>query len=120
MYNDDVRLLVDNAGMYDAWAEETEPGASHNYVSIIGCKFNDCVHNGLVPAKHLRNTGLTLNRPEPRDEEEEISVYSVGGYAHSGRRQGHRGLPQRRAQGHWHRAEHLGYTTHYGIGRPSF
>lgn len=79
MFEDDVRLLVDNAGMYDAWAEETEPGASHNYVSIIGCKFNDRVHNGLMPAERLRDLGEALNHPEPQDDEEKITVYSVGG-----------------------------------------
>ncbi|MDO4897666.1 MAG: tyramine oxidase subunit B [Rothia sp. (in: high G+C Gram-positive bacteria)] len=79
MFDQDVRLLVDNARMYDAWAEETEPGASHNYVSIIGCKFNDRIHNGLMPAERLRDLGEALNHPTPEDEEEKITVYSVGG-----------------------------------------
>lgn len=79
MFGPDVRKLVDNAGMYDAWAEETEPGKSHNYVSIIGCKFNDRIHNGLMEASELRDLGHALNHPAPEDEEEKITVYSVGG-----------------------------------------
>lgn len=79
MFDEDVRLLVDNAGMYDAWAEETEPGKSHNYVSIVGCKFNDRIQNGLMPADRLRDMGEALNHPAPEDDEEKITVYSVGG-----------------------------------------
>ncbi|WP_326503366.1 tyramine oxidase subunit B [Rothia nasimurium] len=79
MFEPDVRKLVDNAGMYDAWAEETEPGKSHNYVSIVGCKFNDRIHNGLMAPEELRDMGEALNHPAPEDDEEKITVYSVGG-----------------------------------------
>lgn len=69
LLEDDVRLLVDNTDMYAAWAEEAEPDASHNCVPIIGCKFNDRVHNGLMPAERLRDLGEALNHAEPQNEE---------------------------------------------------
>ncbi|MFW0183379.1 hypothetical protein ACN082_07720 [Rothia sp. CCM 9417] len=79
MFGPEVGKLVDNAGMYHAWAEETEPGKSHNHLSIIGCKFNDSIHNGQMDTSELRGMGLALKHPAPEDEEEKITVYSVGG-----------------------------------------
>lgn len=53
--------------MYHAWAEGTEPGKSHNHLSIIGCKFNDRIHNGQMDTSELRGMGLALKHPAPED-----------------------------------------------------
>ncbi|MGB5998098.1 MAG: tyramine oxidase subunit B [Marinomonas sp.] len=76
---DDVRKVLDNPGLYDAWYEEA-PKPSHMYIPIIGCRFLDMVEEGLMNKDSLEDLGAIAAGAAPgRNNEEEIIILSVGG-----------------------------------------
>ncbi|MEL0635710.1 MULTISPECIES: tyramine oxidase subunit B [Marinomonas] len=76
---DDVRKILDNPGLYDAWYEEA-PKPSHMYIPIIGCRFLDMVEEGLMSKDSLEDLGAIAAGAAPgRLNDEEIIILSVGG-----------------------------------------
>lgn len=79
MEADDVRKVVDNAGLYEAWFEEL-PKPAHNVVPIIGVKFMDMIHEGTMRRDQLEDIGPIVAGEAPgRLNDEEIIIMSVGG-----------------------------------------
>ncbi|MGA9869542.1 MAG: tyramine oxidase subunit B [Rhodococcus sp. (in: high G+C Gram-positive bacteria)] len=75
----DVRKVVDNVRLYQAWAEETG-SPSHNTIPIIGCKFMDMIEDGSMRADDLVDLGAIAAGEAPgRRTEDEIVLFSVGG-----------------------------------------
>ena len=73
------RLVVDNMKLYDAWAEEF-PYPSFGANNIIGSKFTDMVHDGLITRDDIYDLGdIIFGKRAGRESEDQIIVYSVGG-----------------------------------------
>ncbi len=72
-------LVVDNIKLYEAWAEEF-PYPSFGANNIIGSKFTDMVHDGLILMEDITDLGdIISGKHEGRIDDEQIFVYSVGG-----------------------------------------
>ncbi|MBR1451420.1 MAG: ornithine cyclodeaminase [Lachnospiraceae bacterium] len=72
-------LVVDNIKLYQAWAEEF-PYPSFGANNIIGSKFTDMVHDGLISMDDIVDLGdIISGKHKGRVSDEEIFVYSVGG-----------------------------------------
>ncbi len=75
----DVRKVVDNTGLYEAWAAEV-PAPTHHHVPIIGCKFMDLIAAGRMRPEELEDLGAIVAGATPgRENDEEIIILSVGG-----------------------------------------
>ena len=73
------RLVVDNMKLYDAWSEEF-PYPSFGANNIIGSKFTDMVHDGLISREEIYDLGdIILGKREGRKDDDQIIVCSVGG-----------------------------------------
>ena len=73
------RLVVDNMKLYDAWSEEF-PYPSFGANNIIGSKFTDMVHDGLISREEIYDLGdIILGKREGRKDDEQIIICSVGG-----------------------------------------
>jgi N-[(2S)-2-amino-2-carboxyethyl]-L-glutamate dehydrogenase len=78
MLGDDVRKVLDNTRMYQAWADEGYP--SHQRVSLIGCKFVDLRHDGTLRPDDLVDLGAVVAGDTiGRRSDDDIVVLSVGG-----------------------------------------
>ena len=72
-------LVVDNIKLYEAWAEEF-PYPSFGANNIIGSKFTDMVHDGLLSMDEITDLGdIISGKRKGRMSDEQIFVYSVGG-----------------------------------------
>ncbi|MFJ4444905.1 tyramine oxidase subunit B [Pseudomonas sp. NPDC089422] len=75
----DVRKVVDNTGLYEAWFEEL-PKPAHNHVPLVGVRFMDMIAEGSLPAEQLEDIGKIVAGVAPgRSNDEEIIIMSVGG-----------------------------------------
>ncbi|MFT6928251.1 MAG: ornithine cyclodeaminase/alanine dehydrogenase-like protein (mu-crystallin family) [Psychromonas sp.] len=75
----DVRKVLDNPGLYDAWFSEV-PKPAHQYIPIIGVRFLDMVEEGLIEKSELEDLGKIVSGAAPaRTNEDEIIILSVGG-----------------------------------------
>ncbi|MGJ7546856.1 tyramine oxidase subunit B [Pseudomonas alloputida] len=75
----DVRKVVDNTGLYEAWFEEL-PKPAHNHVPLVGVHFMDMIAEGSLPAEQLEDIGKIVAGVAPgRSNDEEIIIMSVGG-----------------------------------------
>lgn len=75
----DVRKVMDNIGLYEAWHEEA-PKPAHMYIPIIGCRFMDMIDEGLMTKEQLEDLGAIAAGDTPgRKNDNEIIVLSVGG-----------------------------------------
>ncbi|MEU7143402.1 tyramine oxidase subunit B [Nocardia sp. NPDC046473] len=75
----DVRKVVDNVRLYEAWAAETGY-PSHNTIPIIGCKFMDMIHDGAMRKDDLVDLGaIAAGAQVGRRDDDEIVLLSVGG-----------------------------------------
>lgn len=73
------KLVVDNAKLYEAWEEEY-PYPTYPQVQIVGTKFTDLVHDGLIQASDIIDiTDVIQGKHAGRENDDEIIVYSVGG-----------------------------------------
>lgn len=73
------KKVVDNMGLYDAWAEEF-PYPTFGDITIIGSKFTDMIHEGKLKREDVVNIGDILSgNAIGRRDEKEIILYSVGG-----------------------------------------
>lgn len=74
-----ARLVVDSMGLYHAWAEEY-PYPTFGPIDIVGCKFTDMIHDGMITEDQISDMGDILMGKKPkRTSDDEIVVYSVGG-----------------------------------------
>ena len=72
-------LVVDNANLYEAWEEEY-PYPKYPQVQIVGTKFTDLKHVGLISADDIIDiTDIIQGKHKGRESDDEIIVYSVGG-----------------------------------------
>ena len=79
MEQKDVRKVLDNTGLYQAWFEEV-PKPAHNHIPIIGARFMDMVEEGLISMDDLEDLSNIVTGATPgRQNDEEIIVMSVGG-----------------------------------------
>ena len=79
MQASDVRKVLDNPGMYEAWFEEV-PKPAHNTIPLIGVKFLDLVAEGKLAHDHLEDLGKIIVKQAPaRQNDDEIILMSVGG-----------------------------------------
>lgn len=79
MEKPDVRKVLDNTGLYEAWFDEV-PKPAHQYIPIIGVRFLDMVAAGSLAKNELEDLGqITANAAPGRKNEQEIIILSVGG-----------------------------------------
>lgn len=79
MQAEDVRKVVDNTGLYEAWFEEL-PKPAHVHVPIIGVKFMDMIAEGVMRADQLEDICKIVAGEAPgRLNDDEIIIMSVGG-----------------------------------------
>ncbi|MDO6682829.1 tyramine oxidase subunit B [Oceanobacter sp. 5_MG-2023] len=79
METNDVRKVLDNTGLYQAWFEEV-PKPAHQYIPIIGARFMDMVDEGKLSLDQLEDLGaITAGATPGRANDEEIIILSVGG-----------------------------------------
>ena len=75
----DVRKVLDNTGLYNAWFEEV-PKPAHNTIPIIGVRFMDMLADGALTADQLEDIGQIIAGEAPgRKNDDEIIIMSVGG-----------------------------------------
>lgn len=75
----DVRKVMDNIGLYEAWFEEL-PKPAHVHVPVIGVRFMDMIHEGKMTHDDLEDLGAICAGDKPgRRSDEEIIILSVGG-----------------------------------------
>lgn len=79
MEQSDVRKVVDNTGLYEAWFEEL-PKPAHNHVPLIGVRFMDMIAEGKLDTAQVEDIGKIIAGDAPgRLNDEEIILMSVGG-----------------------------------------
>ncbi len=75
----DVRKVLDNTGLYEAWYEEV-PKPAHNTIPVIGVKFMDMIAEGKLTHDDLEDLGAIVAGDAPgRRNDQEIIIMSVGG-----------------------------------------
>ncbi|MEM8661043.1 MAG: tyramine oxidase subunit B [Pseudomonadota bacterium] len=75
----DVRKVMDNIGLYEAWYDEV-PKPTHDHIPIIGMRFMDMIADGLMEKDELEDLGAIVAGATPaRENDEEIIILSVGG-----------------------------------------
>lgn len=79
MEQSDIRKVLDNPRMYEAWYEEL-PKPAHNCVPLIGVRFMDMVAENKISHDQLEDIGKIIAGEAPgRKNDEEIIIMSVGG-----------------------------------------
>ncbi|WP_136162114.1 tyramine oxidase subunit B [Sphingomonas flavalba] len=75
----DVRKVLDNPGLYEAWYEEN-PKPVHKLVPVVGIRYLDLVAEGRVPRSALEDLGkIVAGEAAGRTGDDEIIIMSVGG-----------------------------------------
>ena len=75
----DVRKVLDNTGLYEAWFEEC-PKPAHHTIPVIGVKFMDMIAEGRMARADLEDLGAIVAGVTPgRRNDDEIVLMSVGG-----------------------------------------
>lgn len=76
---DECKLVVDNTQLYEAWAEEF-PYPSFGANNIIGSKFTDMIHDGIIEKSDMYDLGdIISGKREGRLSDDQIIIFSVGG-----------------------------------------
>lgn len=79
MEKTDVRKVLDNTGLYQAWHEEV-PKPAHHHIPLPGVRFMDMIDEGLITLDDLEDLGKIVAGDSPgRNNDDEIIVLSVGG-----------------------------------------
>jgi ornithine cyclodeaminase/alanine dehydrogenase-like protein (mu-crystallin family) len=79
MESADVRKVLDNPGLYEAWYEEN-PKPVHKLVPVVGIRFLDLVGEGRISRDQLEDLGKIVAGDAPgRRNDQEIIIMSVGG-----------------------------------------
>ncbi len=77
----DIRKVLDNTGLYEAYLEEL-PAPRHRFVPAVGVKFLDLVEEGTLDKASLEDLGAIVAGDTPgRTNDDEIIILSVGGMA---------------------------------------
>lgn len=75
----EIRKVLDNPGLYEAWYEEN-PKPVHNWIPVVGIKFMDLLAEGRITADQLEDLGKIVAGEAPgRQNDDEIIIMSVGG-----------------------------------------
>ncbi|PQP04413.1 ornithine cyclodeaminase [Pseudomonas frederiksbergensis] len=75
----DVRKVLDNTGLYQAWFEEL-PKPAHHCVPVIGVRFMDMIAEGKMRLDEVEDIGkIIAGAAQGRRNDEEIIIMSVGG-----------------------------------------
>lgn len=75
----EIRKVLDNTGLYEAWFEEL-PKPAHVHVPIIGVKFMDMLAEGRITHDQVEDIGKIIAGDAPgRTHDDEIIIMSVGG-----------------------------------------
>lgn len=75
----DVRKVLDNTGLYQAWFEEL-PKPAHHCVPVIGVRFMDMIAEGTLRLEDVEDIGKIIAGAAPgRRNDEDIIIMSVGG-----------------------------------------
>lgn len=75
----DVRKVLDNTGLYQAWFEEV-PKPAHHTIPVIGVRFMDMLAEGKLRPEQLEDIGKIIAGDAPgRQHDDEIIIMSVGG-----------------------------------------
>lgn len=75
----DVRKVLDNTGLYQAWYEEV-PKPAHHTIPVIGVRFMDMLAEGKLQPEQMEDIGKIIIGDAPgRQNDEEIIIMSVGG-----------------------------------------
>jgi ornithine cyclodeaminase/alanine dehydrogenase-like protein (mu-crystallin family) len=79
MERSDIRKVLDNTGLYQAWYEEV-PKPAHHYIPLVGVRFMDMIEEGVLTLAELEDIGAIVSGATPgRKNDDEIIVMSVGG-----------------------------------------
>jgi ornithine cyclodeaminase len=79
MQKPDVRKVADNVKMYEAWAMDAGYPA-HKRNSLLGGKFMDMIHDGVMAREDLADLGAVVAGEAPgRRGDDDIVILSVGG-----------------------------------------
>ncbi|MBR7890036.1 ornithine cyclodeaminase [Marinomonas sp. A79] len=79
MEQEDVRKVLDNTGLYEAWFEEV-PKPAHHVIPLVGVRCMDMVAEGSLSKESLEDLGKIVAGEAPgRQNDEEIIILSVGG-----------------------------------------
>ena len=79
METPDIRKVLDNPGLYDAWHEEN-PKPVHRFIPAVGIRFLDLVEEGRMSPGQLEDLGKIVAADAPgRRNDDEIIIMSVGG-----------------------------------------
>lgn len=79
MEKNEVRKVLDNTGLYQAWYEEV-PKPAHHHIPLPGVRFMDMIEEGLITLDDLEDLGKIVAGDGPgRQNDEEIIILSVGG-----------------------------------------
>lgn len=79
METPDIRKVLDNPGLYDAWYEEN-PKPVHRFIPAVGIRFLDLVEEGRMSPGQLEDLGKIVAADAPgRRNDDEIIIMSVGG-----------------------------------------
>lgn len=79
MEQDDVRKVLDNTGLYQAWYEEV-PKPAHHHIPLPGVRFMDMIAEGKLSLEQLEDVGKIAAGDAPgRNNDNEIIIMSVGG-----------------------------------------
>lgn len=75
----DVRKVLDNPGLYDAWYEES-PKPTHDTIPVVGMRFLDLIDEGRMSRDQIEDLGQIVAGEAPgRRNDDEIIILSVGG-----------------------------------------
>lgn len=81
MESPDIRKVLDNPALYEAWMEEL-PSPVHNAIPVVGVRFLDLVDEGRISRDTLEDLGKIVAGEAPgRRNDDEIIIMSVGGMA---------------------------------------
>ena len=94
-----MRKVVDNIGVFDAWAAE-EGYPTHNLVPIIGCKFTDMIHDGKMTRDELVDLGAVAAGAQIGGATTTRSSSSGSVACRSRTSRGNHSLPHRARQGY--------------------
>jgi ornithine cyclodeaminase len=79
MEQTDVRKVLDNTGLYEAWYSEV-PKPAHNVIPLVGMRCMDMIEEGKLTHDKLEDLGkIVSGNALGRQNDEEIIILSVGG-----------------------------------------
>lgn len=79
MEETDVRKVLDNTGLYEAWYSEV-PKPAHNVIPLVGMRCMDMIEEGKLTHDKLEDLGkIVSGNALGRQNDEEIIILSVGG-----------------------------------------